>query len=192
MAALCVIPNCGRFSTCMPSITAPHRIALRPLYSIIAHIQWNEGTFYLTGGLRTLANALDSAARRNGIEVRLNCAASEIVTDAEGTVVAVKTAQGEPLAADAVVCNADPLTTYSKLLPDSRCPKAFRSKHIDHVEPSTSAFLLLLGVRGTYDHLAHYNSFLPDSPSAEFDAIFRHGVPADDPVIGVTCQSVDR
>jgi phytoene desaturase len=65
---------------------------------------------------------------------------------------------------------------------------------LEEIEPSTSAFVLLLGVRGTpeqdFPHLAHFNSFLPATPEEEFDALFERGVPADDPVIGVTCQSV--
>ncbi|MBC8141499.1 MAG: phytoene desaturase [Armatimonadetes bacterium] len=93
--------------------------------------------------------------------------------------------------ADAVVCNADPMTAYANLAPRKVRPDGFTE---ENVTPSTSAFVTLLGVKGDarrdFPSLSHFNSFLPDDLNAEFDAIFGRGVPADDPVIGVTCQSV--
>ena len=128
------------------------------------------------------------------MEVRLNTRAESVCIDGpagRGRVTGVETAGGACIPADAVVCNADPLTAYaSSLIPAPHRPRAFQdAATLDKIEPSTSAFVLLLGVRGDYPHLAHYNSFLPDDGNAEFTALFERGVPADDPVIGVTCQS---
>jgi phytoene desaturase len=170
--------------------SAPERASA--IFSIIAWVQWGDGTFYLRGGLRTYADALHRLAEKFGVAVRLSAPGEGIEIAGEpgrGRVVGVR-AGGELLPADAVVCNADPLTAYGSLIPPAHRPKGFTAPDIAEREPSTSAFLLLLGVRGAYDHLAHYNSFLPHDGFAEFDAIFERGVPADDPVIGVTCQSV--
>jgi phytoene dehydrogenase-like protein len=76
-----------------------------------------------------------------------------------------------------VVCNADPLTAYPSLIPPEHRPAAYKDDAaLVKIEPSTSAFVLLLGVRGDaardFGHLSHYNSFLPDDATAEFHALF--------------------
>ena len=163
------------------------------IYAIIAYLQWGEGTFYLRGGLRTYADALIALSEKAGVTLRTNATAEEICVNGSagrGQVTGVRLAGGEIVPADAVICNADPLTAYSSLIPAEHCPPAFTKAGQTRLQPSTSAFLLLLGVRGAFSSLSHYNSFLPENPKAEFDALFERGVPADDPVIGVTCQSV--
>ncbi len=88
-----------------------------------------------------------------------------------------------------VVCNADCLQALTTLVPAS-ARRAWTPARIAKIEPSTSAFLLLLGIQGTYPQLAHHNSFLPDDGEAEFAAIFDQKRPAEDPTVGVACQSV--
>ena len=163
------------------------------IYAIIAWVQWGEGTFYLRGGLRTYADALTTLAQKFGVTILTGTQAQEICIkgpSGKGRVTGVRLAGGEIVAADAVICNVDPLTAYTRLIPPEFCPPAFTTENQRKLQPSTSAFVLLLGVKGEYAQLSHYNSFLPDDPKAEFDALFERGVPANDPVIGVTCQSV--
>ena len=166
------------------------------IYAIIAWVQWGEGTYYLRGGLRTYGDALASLSGKFGVTIRTNATAAQIQIEGKsgsGRVTGVTLTGGETVPADAVICNADPLTAYSSLIAPEHCPPAFSAEGQKRLQPSTSAFLLLLGVRGEFASLAHYNSFLPENPKAEFDALFARaggGVPADDPVIGVTCQSV--
>jgi phytoene desaturase len=157
------------------------------IFAIIAWVQWGDGTFTLRGGLRTYADALATLADQLGVTVRLQTPVASIDQD-RGRVTGVTLSSGETIAADAVVCNADPITAYRRLLPPDAAPAGLRDPR--RLEPSTSAFLLLLGVRGIVPHLAHYNSFLPERADDEFSAIFERGVPADDPVIGVTCPGV--
>jgi phytoene desaturase len=166
------------------------------IFAIIAWVQWGDGTYYLRGGLRTYADALARLAEKLGVEVRTNTrvgSISPMFAFGPGDFVRIEGEhKGERFESDeqVVICNADPMTAYESLAPDAR-PKGLTA---DAVQPSTSAFVMLLGLKGTperdFPHLTHFNSFLPDDPKAEFDAIFSRNVPADDPVIGVTCQSV--
>ena len=167
------------------------------IFAIIAWVQWGDGTFYLRGGLRTYADALTKLAEKLRVTIRLQTTVREICcegTAGKGRVTGVRLTNGDCLPADVVVCNADPLTAYERLVPALHRPPAFTAEGLARLEPSTSAFVLLLGVRGTpqedFPTLAHFNSFLPDDPDAETNAVFGQGVPAADPVIGVTCQSV--
>ncbi len=169
------------------------------IFAIIAWVQWGDGTFYLQGGLRTYADALASLAQKLGVTVRLNETVESVVIEGasgKGTIAGVSVAGKGLVVADAVVCNADPLTAYRDLVPPVHRPPAFMTECLANLEPSTSAFVLLLGVRGDHQrdfaHLSHYNSFLPADPQAEISALFDRNQPGDDPVIGVTCQSVSE
>ncbi|MDX1934829.1 MAG: phytoene desaturase family protein [Capsulimonadales bacterium] len=170
--------------------SSPYRASA--IFSIIAWVQWGDGTYYLRGGLRTYADALLRLAEKRGVEIRTGTTVDAIRIESGGATGV--TVAGTDLAADAVVCNVDPLTAYARLIGPAHRPAAFTPERMESVPPSTSAFVLLLGVRGTpagdFPHLSHYNSFLPPNLDDELQAIFERGVPADDPVIGVTCQSV--
>ena len=164
------------------------------IFSIIAWVQWGDGTYYLRGGLRTYADALAQLADKFGVTVRTNAAIRQVCiagAAGKGRGSGVEIEGEGVLPFDAVVCNADPLTAYQALIPHAHRPLAFTDDGLAKLEPSTSAFVMLLGIRGENPvHLAHYNSFLPTNGEAEFDALFERRVPADDPVIGVTCQSI--
>ena len=158
------------------------------IFATVADVQWRQGTYYVRGGLYQLAEALRKTALRMGVVIRTDTPAREIIVKnqcARG----VATQQGERLFADAVVCNADCLSALTTLVP-AGASRSWTRRRVEKIEPSTSAFLLLLGVRGTYPQLAHHNSFLARDGAAEFADIFDHARPAEDPTVGVACQSV--
>ncbi len=158
------------------------------IFATVADVQWRQGTFYVRGGLYRLAEALRETAESLGVKFRMETPAQEIIVHgyrARG----VALQSGERLFADAVVCNADCLSALTTLVPET-ARRSWTEKRVETIEPSTSAFLLLLGVSGEYSQLAHHNSFLAADGEAEFDAIFKSARPADDPTIGVACQSV--
>lgn len=98
----------------------------------------------------------------------------------DGTRVAgVETADGERIAADIVVANADAQTVYGELLRSEGARRAAR----DHakLDPSLSGFVLLLALDGldgaTVDHgeQAHHRVLFAEDYDAEFDAVFGVG-----------------
>jgi phytoene desaturase len=158
------------------------------IFATVADVQWRGGTYYVQGGLYRLAEALRAVAEGCGVVIRTDTPTAEIIVKA-GRARGVVTAAGERLWADAVVCNADCLTALTTLVP-SGARRHWTDARVAKIEPSTSAFLLLLGVRGHYPQLAHHNSFLADDLDAEFADIFDRKRPAQDPTIGVACQTV--
>ena len=169
------------------------------IFSIIAWVQWGDGTFYLQGGLRTYADALQSLCEKRGVRFVLSTKVKRVCVEDSGNaacVSGVEDEDGTVYPADAVICNGDPLTAYSALLPIENRPPVFSGAGLAKLQPSTSAFVWLLGVQGEartdYAHLSHYNSFLPQNGDAEFAALFNENRAADDPVIGITCQSVSE
>ena len=128
------------------------------IFATVADVQWRQGTFYVRGGLYHLAEALREAAESLGVVIRTDTPAAEVIVK-NRRACGAETRHGERLYADAVVCNADCLSALTTLVPaDAR--RAWTQERVEKIEPSTSAFLLLLGVEGTYPQLAHHNSFL--------------------------------
>ena len=158
------------------------------IFATVADVQWRQGTYYVRGGLYQLAEALRAAAERLGVVIRTDTSVGEIIVKNQRAC-GVATKEGDRLFADAVVCNADCLSALTTLVPaDAR--RSWTRQRVEKIEPSTSAFLLLLGIRGIYPQLAHHNSFLAQNGEAEFADIFDHARPAEDPTVGVACQSV--
>jgi phytoene desaturase len=158
------------------------------IFATVADVQWRQGTFYVKGGLYRLAEALRSVAEDCGVQIRTSSPVVEVIFKAQrARGVALET--GERLWADSVVCNADCLSALTTLVPTAN-RRHWTDERVAKIEPSTSAFLLLLGVRGNFSQLAHHNSFLAEELDAEFADIFDRHRPAEDPTIGVACQTV--
>jgi phytoene desaturase len=106
---------------------------------------------------------------------------------ATGRVAGVRTASGERIMADAVVCTVDLPTAYEQLLGDLRPPRAVRRGRY-----SPSAVVWHVGVRGVPDPLvAHHNIHFATEWSSAFDALLNHGQLMPDPSRFVTVPSLD-
>jgi phytoene dehydrogenase-like protein len=82
---------------------------------------------FIKGGIGALTQALASAAREAGAEIRTNAEVSEIkVNDGQASGVAL--ANDEEIAARAIVSNADPKTTFLKLIDPINLDPNFLSK----------------------------------------------------------------
>jgi phytoene desaturase len=92
------------------------------------------------------------------------------------------------MAGRAVIANLDVATVYERLLPPGSVP-APAVRALTGAETSCSGFILLLGVQGEHPELAHHNIFFSADYPAEFEAIFRRGLPPRDPTIYVAITS---
>jgi phytoene desaturase len=161
---------------------------------MVPYIEMAGGGWYIEGGLYRLVEALLEVASDLGVNFQPSCEVSEVLVSPQGLrpsrgrVTGVRFAGGGTLFADAVVVNADPLYAYETILPeqfrDRRLARRMRS-----LEPSSSGFVLLLGVRGDYPGLSHHNVFFGPDYRAEFEYIFDRREPAPDPTIYVACTS---
>lgn len=170
----------GRFAT---YVGASPYLAPATL-NVIAHVELTGGVWYPQGGIYSIARALARLAGELGVEIRTNSPV-RCINVVNGTVRGVELADGERLDAAAVVANVDVATVYEKLLP-AAAVEGRQVEQLTRVDSSCSGFILLLGVERQYDWLAHHNIFFSSDYRREFDAIFRHGVPPDDPTIYVT------
>lgn len=121
------------------------------LYAVIAYFDSVAGVYAPRGGMHAVPRALAGAAAKHGVSLRYATAASRIELSGDRAV-AVHTAGGERLPADAVVVNADLPVAYRELLPPH-----VRPRRLDRLRYSPSCFLLLAGSPATYRGAAHHN-----------------------------------
>ncbi|MEO3783624.1 phytoene desaturase family protein [Actinocorallia sp. B10E7] len=148
-------------------------------------IEHDQGGWYVPGGLPRLADDLAALLKEAGVEVFLSSQVDTIVSDGD-RVRGVRLADGETVRADVVVANTDATALYARLLPNRR-----RLRRIAGLGPSSSAFLLLAGVEGRTEGLAHHTVVFSADYRAEFDDIFERRRPPLDPTVYVGCSAVD-
>ncbi|HVM26773.1 MAG TPA: phytoene desaturase family protein [Mycobacteriales bacterium] len=150
----------------------------------VAHAEQAYGGWYVPGGLHRIAVELHRRAVERGATVRLGARVAGIEM-AGGRAVGVRLDDGERLAADVVVANADAAQVYGRLLPAGAAGGARR--RLARATPSLSGFVLLLAVRGRTPGLAHHNVLFPADYDAEFDAVFGDPArPVQDPTLYVS------
>ncbi|MFO8079571.1 MAG: phytoene desaturase family protein, partial [Armatimonadota bacterium] len=155
--------------------------------NVIQHVDYAMGGFVVEGGVRSLARALVRLAEKRGVRLHLDTPVEGILTDSGGVNgVAV---EGERLAFDAVVSNADVNVTYRDLLGDTRSRPARRYANL---EPSSSAVVFYWGVRGSHPRLDVHNILFSADYRAEFEDLFvNHTCPRDPTIyIYLSCRYV--
>jgi diapolycopene oxygenase len=149
--------------------------------NVIADVELNGGVYYPRGGIYAIARAMAQLATELGVQIETGRGIREIVVR-DGRAAGLTLEDGTPVTGKAVISNVDVSTSYTHLL-----PAGLQAPPLN--EPSCSGFALLLGVEKEHPALAHHNIFFSDDYPAEFDAIFKQGVPPADPTIYVSITS---
>ena len=88
------------------------------IYSIVPYLERQGGVWFARGGMYAVVEAMHALFTRLGGQTRLSTGVAEVlVDDATRRATGVRLDNGESLAADAVVLNADVATAYMRLVP---------------------------------------------------------------------------
>jgi len=139
------------------------------LYAVITYMDTVEGVFHPEGGIAEVPKALATAAEKAGAMLRYGEPVERVVlaNGTRGRVRGVRLASGEFVAAEVVVCNAEPAVAYRTLLPSLRAPRVARAGTY-----SPSAVVWHAGVRGPLPRsVAHHNIHFGASWGAAFDEL---------------------
>lgn len=166
----------GRYTTYCGSspFRAPATLAL------IAHVE-RKGVWLVEGGMQRLADALAQLARNLGVHLRCNAPVDRILADG-GRASGVRLANGETLAADAVVMAAD-----AAALADGRFGPTGGVSRFKPEDRSFSAFTVALTGDVQDMPLVRHNIFFSDDSAAEFSRLEEGGCP-DDPTVYLCAQ----
>jgi len=148
------------------------------VYTLLAYTELVEdGLYFPKGGLYSLPTAMLQTAKKMGVRIETNSSVSKI-NAVNGRIQAL-TVNGQTIAADIVVSNADLPYTYTDLL-DER-PAKYEECKWKKQQFTSSAFMLYLGVTKQYPKLIHHNFFLSKDYKRNFDEIFHARVAPTDP-----------
>ncbi|MBL7502738.1 phytoene desaturase [Frankia sp. CNm7] len=129
---------------------APHQAL--GVYAVISYMDSVAGVYHAEGGMHAVPAAMAAAATKHGVTVRYGATVTEVEVRG-GRAVAVRTADGDRVAADVVVLNPDLPTAYRELLPPAAAPG-----RLARLRYSPSCFLLLAGA----GEAAHPDAGRPD------------------------------
>ncbi len=157
------------------------------IFALVPYVEFGLGAWYARGGMYEIPRALEKLARELNVKIKTNCEVEKIEIE-NGKAFRVRLKNGEILPSDFVISNADAIETYRSLI-DEEKRKNFSDKKLNKIEPSSSGFVLLLGVKKRFPNLSHHNIFFSDNYKAEFDAIFKEKRLAMNPTIYVCAAS---
>lgn len=158
------------------------------LYAVITYMDIVEGVWVADGGMHAVPQALARAASEAGAQLRYGSPVTEILRRGDRSRVAgVEMADGDRIAADAVVCTTDLAAAYRLLLPDLRAPRGVRrGRH------APSAVVWHVGMRGEPGpEIAHHNIHFGHDWDGAFRALIGQGRLMPDPSRLVSVPSVD-
>lgn len=149
------------------------------MYTFLPFMEISDGVFFPEGGMHAVAESLLSAAREQGVKLKLNSPVAKIEVDnklAKG--VTLKDESFHP--ADIIVSNADLPYVYGTLLPPNR-----KAKHFKRLKYSCSAMVFHWGLDKVYPQLKQHNVFVSEKHKESCKIIFQENSFAEDPSIYV-------
>jgi len=157
------------------------------LYSIMSHVDFNQGVYYPDGGLGSVVKGFEKLAKENNCTIKNNCDVKKIVVKNK-KVQGVITQNGDFLESDIVVSNADYAHTEMNLL-DSKS-RSFPKKYWDKRTIAPSGFIIYLGLNKKLKNLKHHNLFLANDWMKHFETIFDKPAWPKDPSYYVCAPSI--
>jgi phytoene desaturase len=148
------------------------------IYALIHTIEKRGGVWFAKGGTNRLVAGMVTHFERLGGTLRLSDPVDEIETKGDRTV-AVRTASGFRVEADAVATNGDLLNAYDKLLRNH--PRGQKTaKSLKNKRWSPSLFVVHFGLKGHYPDVAHHSILFGPRYKGLLDDIYKNGVIPED------------
>ncbi|RWS01598.1 phytoene desaturase-like protein [Dinothrombium tinctorium] len=146
-------------------------------YNLLQATEFLEGIWYPKGGFYQVVKALENiATKKFGAKFVYNCGVKRIEVDADGVATGVTLETGEMIKADVVVCNADLVYAYNKLLP----PTNYGDKLGQNCQLTSSSISFYWSMKQKMDQFGVHNIFLAEEYRESFDQIFNdHTLPED-------------
>lgn len=144
--------------------------------NIIPHLEHNIGAFFPREGMYQITSSLVNLAQDLGVEVKLGHPVERIVV--EGGEAKGIQLNGEFIAADLVVSDADVVPTYRRLLPDQVAPEKILAQ-----PRSSSALIFYWGMDRQYEALDVHNIFFSEDYQSEFQKMWQDQSLHHDPTV---------
>ena len=161
-----------------PLLVGGNPFSTTSIYALIHYLERRWGVFFAMGGTGRLVAELDALLRRVGVKVVLNTDIASIDIK-DGKAVGATATDGTCFTADRVICNGDPPTVYSQMLPASHAGRK-RLMPESLTQYSMGLYVLFFGTRKTYDDIAHHTIWMGPRYKELLADIFDRKILADD------------
>jgi phytoene desaturase len=152
------------------------------LFTILAFLEYEYGVYHPIGGCGSVTTALARIAKQLGVAIHLNEPVERITFEGRKATGA-ETREGH-YRADAVVINADFARAMTRMVPD-KLRRKWTDVKLGKKRMSCSAYMMYLGVRGTYENFAHHTIYVAKDYEKNMGDIAHRHVLSDDPSIYV-------
>jgi phytoene desaturase len=146
-----------------PLLVGGNPFSTTSIYALIHYLERRWGVFFAMGGTGRLVAELDALLRRVGVNIVLNTDIASIDLK-DGRAVGATTANGTHFAADRVICNGDPPTVYSQMLP---AKNSGRKRMMPESMTQYSMGLFVLFFRDTQNLRRHCTSYNLDGATLQ-------------------------
>ncbi|MCR9221192.1 MAG: phytoene desaturase [Alphaproteobacteria bacterium] len=123
-------------------------------YCLIAHLEKKHGVHFAMGGTGALVRGMADLIEGQGNRVRYGVEVERIEVE-DGRAAGVRLADGERVAADLVISNADSAWTYGKLLADAP-RKRWSDAKLSRASYSMGLFVWYFGTNRRFDDVDHH------------------------------------
>ncbi|MFO0586436.1 MAG: phytoene desaturase [Polyangiaceae bacterium] len=161
-----------------PLLVGGNPFSTTSIYTLIAFLERKWGVHFPIGGTGALVRGLVGLIEGQGGSVRLNTEVRQILVE-NGRARGVLLADGERIASDVVVSNADSAWTYRHLVPAS-ARKRWTDRKIERARYSMSLFVWYFGTKVQYPQVPHHMILLGPRYKGLLEDIFNRHVLADD------------
>ncbi len=148
------------------------------LFTILAFLEYEYGVYHPIGGCGAVTTALARIAQQLGAEIRLGEPVKQILFDGRKAI-GIQTDQDE-YRTDAVVINADFARAMHRMVPDD-LRRRWTDRKLEQKKMSCSAFMMYLGIRGTYDRVSHHTIYVANDYQRNMNEIGHEHTLSEDP-----------
>jgi phytoene desaturase len=161
-----------------PLLIGGNPFSASSIYSLIAFLERRWGVHFAMGGTGKIAQGLVGLIEGRGGVMRYNAEVRAITLEGRKAT-GVRLANGEEIAADIVVSNADSAWTYRYLLPP-KSRRRWTNKRIERSKYSMSLFVWYFGTSRQYPDVAHHTILLGPRYRDLLNDIFDRKILAED------------
>lgn len=161
-----------------PLFIGGNPFATTAIYALVIHLERKFGVHFAQGGTGALVAGLVKLLEGQGARLRYGAEVAEI-TVAHGAATGVRLADGETIAADVVVSNADAAYTYGTLL-KAQPRQRWSDAKLERARYSMSVVVWYFGTRRRYDSVPHHSILFGPRYRGLVDDIFERKVLSQD------------
>jgi phytoene desaturase len=156
------------------------------LYSLMNYADLKLGTWYPMGGMHEIAKAMETLARKKGVQFFYDQEIADIHAS-KNKVNGIRTKTGQFYNADAVIASADYHHVDQKLLPTEF--RQYSSSYWEKRKMAPSSLLFYIGLDRTIDGLTHHNLFFDEDFKLHAKSIYKQKTWPKDPLFYICCPS---